>query len=343
MSTPPVLVVGGGISGLACTVELARTGIGVQVRDRGRRLGGRMASRRLRDTGTAWDGRVVDYGASYFTAKGADFRAQVHQWMSQGLVQEWTDAFAVWETDAMSGIRQGPMRYRAPGGLRSLVEQLASDAVESSAQVSYQFPNEVQTIVVRDGLLQVDGRDAFTSIALCAPGPQVARMLDQDLQAPPLQDIAWEPVIAVWMVFDRRTWAEVDGVFVNGDPILTWIADDGRRRGDGAPVLVAHVHPLHAVHHLQDPQAVVPEVIAAVRRILNITDYPDYAQAHRWSLARPIRALEEPFALLTEAEQPQLTGLRLGFAGDAFAAGPRIEAAWLSGRALGRALADSAT
>lgn len=338
-----MLVVGGGISGVACTVELARAGFGVRLRDRGRRLGGRMASRRLRETGTRWDGRVVDYGASYFTARDPDFRAQVQRWLDAGLVQEWTDAFAVWETDAMSGMRQGPMRYRAPGGLRTLVEELATDAAITDDRVTFEFPVEVQSIAVRDGALQVNGDDAFDSIAICAPGPQAGRMLESELQVPILQDIAWEPVIAVWMVFDRRDWADVDGVFVNGDPILTWIADDGRRRGDEAPVLVAHVHPLHAVHHLQDPQAVIPEAIAAVRRILQIPDYPDYAQAHRWSLARPISALPEPFVMLSGVDGPQLTGLRLGFAGDAFAAGPRIEAAWLSGRALGRALAGTAS
>lgn len=342
MSTEPVLVVGGGISGLACTVELVRAGVQVQVRDRGRRLGGRMASRRLRDTGTQWDGRVVDYGASYFTAKDPQFRAQVQRWMDNGLVQEWTDAFAVWETDAMSGVRQGPMRYRAPSGLRALVEDLATEAAGDPDRVSFDFPVEVQSVAVQDGQLFIDGVDAFQTAAICTPGPQAGRVLAPQLQVPRIQDIAWEPVIAVWMVFERRAWPDLDGVFVNGDPILTWIADDGRRRGDDAPVLVAHVHPLHAVRHLQDPQAVVPETIAAVRRILQIADYPDYAQAHRWSLARPISALAEPFVLLTEADQPDLAGLRVGFAGDAFAAGPRIEAAWLSGRALGLALAGSA-
>jgi len=326
------VVIGGGISGLACATELVKSGQAVSVRDRGRRLGGRMASRRLRDTGTAWDGRVVDYGASYFTAKDPQFRLQVQRWMDLGLAQEWTDAFAVWDTDAMAGVRQGPMRYRATGGLRTLVEDLANQLDE----VQFQFPNEVGSIELQSDQLLVDG-EAFDTVAICAPGPQAARLLDPSLQLPQLQEIAWEPVIAVWMVFDDRRWAELDGVFVNGNPVLTWIADDGRRRGDDAPVLVAHVHPLHAVRHLDDPQAVIPETIAAVRRILQIADYPDFAQAHRWSLARPIRALDEPYAI-----HPETGECILGFAGDAFAAGPRVESAWLSGRALGRALAERA-
>ncbi len=53
----PVLVVGGGISGVAAALEVQRAGLSVTVVDRGRRLGGRMAS------GTT-KGRPVDIGAS---------------------------------------------------------------------------------------------------------------------------------------------------------------------------------------------------------------------------------------------------------------------------------------
>ena len=70
---PDATVVGGGISGVACAAALAGAGLSVRVRDRGRRLSGRMTSRRLRDTGTAFDGRVVDIGASYFTASAPEF------------------------------------------------------------------------------------------------------------------------------------------------------------------------------------------------------------------------------------------------------------------------------
>ena len=58
------VVVGGGISGIACASALSEAGLDVAVRDRGRVLGGRMMSRTLRDTGTRFDGRVVDIGAS---------------------------------------------------------------------------------------------------------------------------------------------------------------------------------------------------------------------------------------------------------------------------------------
>ena len=67
------LVVGGGIAGAACAAALSDAGVPAALRERGHRLGGRMASRTLRDTGTSFDGRVVDIGASYFTAGDPDF------------------------------------------------------------------------------------------------------------------------------------------------------------------------------------------------------------------------------------------------------------------------------
>ena len=62
----PVLVVGGGISGIAVALEVQRAGLSVLVYDRGRRLGGRMASRTT-------EGRPVDVGASYFTVSDQTF------------------------------------------------------------------------------------------------------------------------------------------------------------------------------------------------------------------------------------------------------------------------------
>ena len=89
------LVVGGGIAGSACAEALAEAGVPAELRERGRRLGGRMASRMLRDTGTPFDGRVVDIGASYFTVSDDAFAERVDELISQGVVRAWTDGFHV--------------------------------------------------------------------------------------------------------------------------------------------------------------------------------------------------------------------------------------------------------
>ena len=61
------LVVGGGVSGIACARALADSGRPVVVRDRGYRLGGRMAVKTMGD-------RPVDVGASYFTVSVPAFQ-----------------------------------------------------------------------------------------------------------------------------------------------------------------------------------------------------------------------------------------------------------------------------
>ena len=321
MSSSDLLVVGAGLSGVTAAATAQQAGVNVQVVDRGRAIGGRMASRRLRDTGTAFDGRVVDYGASYFTVSHPDFRTVVEEMITADVVRPWTDTFHVYTEGTMVGVKTGPMRYAAPAGLRSVVEHLAQSLSTIVTET------HIERIDITDAGVRADHLEA-QRVALCMPQPQANRLVPDGLL--PEVGITWEPVIAVTLVFDEQQWPDIDGVFVNDDPVITWIADDGKRRGDDAPVLVAHVNPVFAAGHLEDPSGVLPNVIAATRRVLGIEALPSWSWAHRWSLARPIAALDEDFWMHPE--------LPVALAGDAWAGGPRVEAAWLSGRALGQAL-----
>lgn len=322
----PATVVGGGISGVACAAALSRQGIEVELLDRGRALAGRMASRTLRDTGTTADGRVVDIGASYFTVADPEFAAVVDDLVARGIVRPWTDAFHVAGPSGIEGVRSGPIRYAAPRGLRSVVEAMAADVPGLGIRHSH----DVGAVTVSDAEVSVDGVPS-DGVAVCVPYPQAVRI------APgiPESHVLWEPVIAVTCVFEHRSWVELDGVFVNDDAVLTWIADDGSRRGDGAPVLVAHVHPVLAARHLDDPAAVVPMAVAALQRVLGITEYPDWVDHHRWTYAKPMSGSDEPYWLHDV--------VNLGLAGDAWSGGPRVEAAWLSGHRLGAALGARVT
>ena len=270
-----------------------------------------MASRTLRNTGTAFDGRVVDIGASYFTVSDPQFASVVAGLETEGTVRPWTSGFHVAGPDGIEGVAGGQMRYAAPRGLRSVVEALAEGLPSISTRV------EVDR--VQD--------QTFDAVALCMPAPQAARITD----GLPPDNVRWQPVLVVTCVFDRSHWIELDGVFVNGDPVLTWIADDGNRRGDGAPVLVAHVDPVLSARHLDDPVSVIPMAVAAIQRVLEFRVRPDWVDVQRWTYAKPMVADSASFWLAEDSN--------LGLAGDAFAGGPRVEAAWLSGHRLGAELA----
>lgn len=315
-----VAVIGGGISGIACAGALADAGVTVDVFDRGHRLGGRLATQTLRETGTAYDGHAVDVGAAYFTVDDPGFGEVVGDWVDRGLVRPWTDTFHLADGTSLIGTKTGPMRYAARLGMRSLVEDLA--AALPSDLVEIRHPCDVEEIDVDGDRVGINGR-AYEAVALCGPDPQMDRLAPS--AGPPL----WEPVLALTAVYDDRTW-DFDGIFVNDDPVLTFVADDGSRRGDGAPVLVAHSTPVLAAGHLDDPVTAAPAMLAVLANLTGGAT-PAWFTVKRWTFARPARARSAPF---------ELSG-RLGRAGDAWNGEPRTQSAWVSGHALGTALAAS--
>lgn len=320
--TAPVIVIGAGISGVACARELAAAGVPVRLIDRGRRIGGRMGSKRLAD-------RPTDLGASYFTVSDPDFEVLVADWERRGLAQPWTDTFTVLTAGEEPQSKAGPMRWGAPGALRSLVEDLAADLEVEQAAVD---------LVARDpeGRLVVDGEVA-SAVVLAMPDAQALRLLAPAVRdAVGALDRASEPVVALVAWWPERTWDHLDpegrfhGAFVNGDDAIAWIADDGRRRGDDAPVLVAHSTVDLAAEHLEEPALAGPVMVEALCRLLDL-EVPLGTHVHRWSLARPIGDREARY---------RLSDVGVGLCGDGWGPSPKVETAWRSGRDLGRALVE---
>jgi renalase len=148
----------------------------------------------------------------------------------------------------------------------------------------------------------------------------------------------------------ERAWSEFDGMFVNGDERLSWIADDGSRRGDGAPVLVAHSTTSWAAAQLstsdldqpnpdqpnpdqprEDPlEEAARSLLQALREVLDIGTAPAWTHLHAWPHAKPAAGRAASFQLW-----PSLVGA----CGDGWSPRPRVEAAFLSGLLLGQALA----
>lgn len=316
----PIVVVGAGISGVACARVLTTAGLPVSVVDRGRRLGGRMAVRTIQ-------GRPVDTGASYLTVSDPRFEDVVQRWQHAELARPWTDTFDVFEDGTRGEPKSGPLRWGAARGLRSLVEDLAEGlSVEES----------VVGCVDRsvDGDLLVDGGGA-SAVVLAMPDPQARRLL-----SPALSDVAaalvadWDPVLALTTTWPERTWDAghpFQGAFVNGDEHLAWVADDGRRHGDDAPVLVAHSTSGFAAGNLEDPEAAAPVMLAALRRLLDLDAEPGATHLQRWSLAKPAAPREAPYFLGDDL---------VGACGDGWSGNPKVEGAWLSGTALGEALVE---
>lgn len=305
-----MVVVGAGIAGVACAVQLRAAGIEVTVLERSATVGGRMAGGRLH-------GRPVDLGAAYFTVGDPEFAEQVARWRSAGLARPWTSELGVFENGGHR-MASGPLRWSTPAGLSSLVQELA---VEVDVRTGHPVHR------VGPGPL-VDGH-RVDAVVLAMPDPQAAALLEPDTPAAALlADRAWRPVITVAAGWPRRCWPRLPAAFVNGHPTLALIADDGGRRGDEAPVLVVHTTGELAAAHAAAPEGAIVPVLDALDELLGVRVPPTWTHARWWPAAAPAAPREEPFHLGADG---------IALAGDGWGS-PRVETAWRSGTQLGRAM-----
>jgi hypothetical protein len=174
----------------------------------------------------------------------------------------------------------------------------------------------------------VDGETA-DAVVLAMPDPQARRLLPDDSPAAArLEGREWHPVIAVAAGWARREWPPMTAAFVNDHPVLSLVADDGDRRGDGAPVLVAHSVADVARRYDASPDDAVVPMLDALRRLLGLRSGPLWTHAHRWRFASPAQNRDDIFHLGDDG---------IGLAGDGWGS-PRIETAWRSGTDLARAV-----
>ncbi|MEM6905266.1 MAG: FAD-dependent oxidoreductase, partial [Pseudomonadota bacterium] len=77
------LIIGAGMAGLACARALTDAGHRVTVLDKGRGVGGRLATRRTED------GWQFDHGAQYIAASGTPFREAMAGMAEAGSLAPW--------------------------------------------------------------------------------------------------------------------------------------------------------------------------------------------------------------------------------------------------------------
>lgn len=299
-----IVIIGSGMAGLACARALAEAGLSPVVLDKGRGIGGRVATRRVGDL-------QFDHGAQFVNAKGAGFAAALG-----GLpVAGWRDGTGRTHSVGVPGMSAIP---------RGLGEGLD---IRQGVQV---------TRLQQDGdgwLVQAEGASLrATRVVVTVPAPQVGGLLGAEHPlVPALAPVRLAPCLTLMAAVAAQppfiTRQDPD------DP-LSWIAQDSSKPGRlqrAATQWVAQAGEAFSLAHLEK----TPEEIAALMlpllcdRLGVSPDRVTHATAHRWRYARVTHALGQPFLRSADGT------LYLG--GD-WCIGPRIEAAWTSGTAIADAI-----
>ena len=309
-----VVIIGAGISGLAAARRLRELGHAVRVIDKGRGVGGRMATRRL---GGALDSARLDHGAQFFTTRSDAFVDLVGRAEAAGAVTKWTDGFGA-EPD-------GHPRWRGTDGMTSLCKWMAADADLD--------------VALGETVVDLAEHPADAHI-LTAPVPQALAILSfsRRLPEPALADrlaaLRYVPTIAVMLAIDDVPPAMPahGGVQLVDHPDLAFVADNQAKGISVHPAITIHLSNARsaAMWEASDDEVVAFALAATAEWLGEVAVVERSIQ--RWRYAGPVETHPEPTVVWGASP---ITAL----AGEMFA-GPKVEGAFLSGLAAADAVHD---
>ncbi|MGC9458030.1 MAG: NAD(P)/FAD-dependent oxidoreductase [Halothiobacillaceae bacterium] len=343
METLSIAVIGAGMAGASCAAHLAEAGCRVQLFDKSRGAGGRMATRRGRDaSGGAWQ---MDHGAVGLVFGQGAFAEQAGRWADDGLMAPWRPRVGrvdqAGEVSDSGGSDNGCLRSSPlPGHQPAWVglPGMSAPARALIADLPLCSDWRIGTIARgSDGGWWVGRSDAtegpFDVVVVALVPVQAAELLVDIL--PSVSDyLRRVPCDPRWTVL-RVGGTALSGVcssfdvlrFDNG-PIELAVRNDSRPGRRDSPGWVLHARREWSRQTLyRRPGWVSAALEAAFAQVGS--PGPAFSRAHRWRYGHPLDP-NSPGFLLDSG---------IGLCGDWLVDGS-VEGAWHSGRLLARAVLD---
>lgn len=329
------LIIGAGMAGLIAAKQLSDAGRDVIVVDKGRGVGGRMATRRHA-------GARFDHGAQFISVRTERFDALMDEWIAAGIVRRWSNGFA----DGFTGdgslltaggtdegahmpARDGHPRYCARDGMTAIPKRLASGLdVRLGITVSAVRRSKSGGWHIHAGEEQTF---RAASVLVTAPVPQALALLaagdvpiDTGNRAS-LEAIDYAPCIALLGVSTKPIDLPAPGVLRQPNAAIEWIADNKAKGiSEVGPAITIHCGEEFSRGHYESDDEDVYESIHQLLSEMLPVDFTSW-QMKRWRYSRPKNPLS--VGAWTRGLPPGLV-----LAGDAFN-GARVEGAVLSGLA----------
>jgi predicted NAD/FAD-dependent oxidoreductase len=309
-----VVIIGAGISGLVAGRQLVDAGADVVVVDKGRSVGGRLATRRI---GSA----TLDHGAQFFTVRSPAFQRRVDDWLERGLVAVWSHGFTG---------DDGHPRFAATAGMNSLAKDLATGLdVRCSTMAFAVRPGDGDAawhVVIDDGTAH-----RADAVIVTAPLPQAFALLADsgiDLDET-LMRTDYDRTIALLATLDRAPAVPAPGGLQAPTDDVAFVADNAAKGVSAAPAITVHASAAWSEAHWDDDLVLLDSALRELAAPWLGGAVVVEAQVKKWRFATPRTTWPDPCWV---AE-----GGSVVLAGDAFD-GPRVEAAHNSGLAAAHAL-----
>jgi predicted NAD/FAD-dependent oxidoreductase len=312
------------VAGLTCARALAEAGLAVDVFDKGRGPGGRLSTRR-------GEGGTWDHGAPCFSAAHPDFLRAVAAWEASGHLAPWQGRWG--RLDGSGAVTPGappaPQWVGVPG-MASVVAHLAQG-------LCVRFGQPVTRVRREEGRWGLEGEGGarlgtWEALVVAVPPPQAAALLAE--AAPGLAaaaaSVRMSPVWAGLLSFASPVAVPLDAVEVGAGPLAFAVREGAKPGRPAGERWVVHASEAWTREHLEEgADAVAGRLAAAFREATGHGAPPLTAVAHRWRYARAATPLPGRMRFEEAAA--------VGLCGDG-CGGSDVEAAFLSGRALGEVL-----
>jgi len=333
------IVIGAGISGLACARALAAAGRAPVVFESSRGVGGRCATRRVH-------GQPVDHGAAFVHGSDAGFLAAALGPPGVTRLEGWPRTIEGEGSACMPrAFVPGERRLAYADGLTVFPKHLAE-----GLDVRRERRVEALSAVSRGILVTTERGDATRApaVVLAVPPPTALKLI-APLSSGTREDAA---IAALIRTIGSQACLTVVAGYPSGGPRPGWDAaypgdstmvqmiahDSAKRASPRSVVLVIQARPCWSRVHLEAPEAFWSAALVeeAARIAGTWAGSPSWVQTHRWRFARADfgSALTRPVALCPGG------GGRVIVTGESFAPGGGIEASWLAGNAAARRLIE---
>lgn len=307
-----VIIIGAGISGCACAHALALAGHHVTVVEKGRGVGGRMATRRM-------NGARIDHGAQFFTARDPRLQKLNRQWIQEKQVTEWYDQIPG-RPDIPSD-----MRYRGSIGMTGPAKSLTKDC---SLALNF-FAEKVERnrrwqVTERGGEERVLEAD---HLVITIPSVQMLELFERsnlDLGSSAmsrLEAIRHTRCLAILGILDGPSRLQFPGAVTHPCKDVDWLSDNQVKGVSEWPAITLHASAEFSERYWDVPDTEwVDPLLEPAGEVLG-SQVVSWV-SHRWGFAKPLVTFGE--------SHYHVTAMGLTLAGDGFG-GERVERAAISG------------
>ena len=312
------IVIGGGITGLIIATILQRKGIKVTILDKRKYIGGRLATRYVKQSELV--AGIFDYGVQYFSVTSPQFQVWVDDWLEHGVIKEWSQGFAEGEVTSC---------YCGIDGVGGIAKYLAKDLDVRSRTKAINVSYEKKWLVETENEQQYQGDMLIMTSAV----PHSLSLLDASFVPLPLdirfslEKIEYDRCITILALLEKPSKIPVPGgIALENNDSLAWLGDNYQKgiSPDGYAVTL-HATPRFSDYYWDSDDAeIVYKLLTAAADYLDspVTKY----QVYRWRYGLPKTSYGQPCLEFLE--------LPLVMAGDAFVA-PTVEGAVTSAIAAG--------